>query len=242
MRSLVLKFISLFLSITNAFVASFDLDHQASEPLPGLGWIVEPNTDLASEAQQNGANDGLELLTINHPTIMMGDENPESPLFQSGNHLCPNNPNQSPSRRARSKRGEICPPSRDDNSPPVQNSGQAEPEKENSQESAQPSDSPVNQKPLAPYKDRLLCPVPLAPWPVCGTVDSFYIHYQIIYPVTNAPMGWWIHEYCVPGVYLFFPRRALCDSISLRRQETEFKRSRLLICLVYDSPTLPTGL
>lgn len=201
MRSLVLKLLFLLLLIAIIFVASFDLDYQAAELLPSLGGIVKPNKDLASEAQQNEVNDGLELIASDNPTITTGDEYAESPLFQSGNDKCAYSPNQPSSRRARLKRGEMCMPSRNDNGHPIQENGQAEPEKDNPQESAQPGDSPVDQKPLAPYKDRLLCPIPLAPWPVCGTVDSFYIHYQIIYPVTNAPMGWWIHEYCVPGVY-----------------------------------------
>lgn len=242
MRSLVLKLLFFLLLITIiTFVVSLDLDHQAGELIPNLGGIVEPSMDIASEAQQNEANDGLELFASNDPTLTTGDENSESPLFQSGNDKCSYNHNQPSSRRARSKRGEICRPSRDDTGQPVQNSGQAEREKENPGESPKPGDSPVDQSPLSPYKDRLLCPLPLAPWPVCGTVDSFYIHYQIIYPVTNAPMGWWIHEYCVPGVYLVYPRRALSDSISLRRKQI-LKESWLLIRLVYISPTVPTGL
>lgn len=211
MISLVLKFLSLLLLITVASVASLDLDYQAGELLSSFGGIVGPNKDLLPEAQQNEVHDGLGLISSNNPTPTTGDENSESSLFQSENNKCPYYPNQPSSRRARSKRGEICVPPRDDNGQPVQASGQAEPGKKNPQESAQAGDSPVDQKALAPYKDQLLCPIPIAPWPVCGTVDSFYIHYQIIYPVTNAPMGWWIHEYCVPGVYLVSPRRALCD-------------------------------
>lgn len=198
MISLVLNFLSLLLLIKVAFVASFDLDPQAGELLSSFGGIVEPNKDLPPEAH---VNDGLGLISSNNPTPETGDENSESTLFQNENNKCPDNPSQPSSRRARSKRGEICVLPHDDNGQSVHTSGQAEPEKKNPQESAQPGDSPVDQQLLAPYKDNLLCPIPLAPWPVCGTVDSFYIHYQIIYPVTNAPMGWWIHEYCVPGVY-----------------------------------------
>lgn len=201
MISLVLNFLSLLLLIKVAFVASFDLDPQTGELLSSFGGVVEPNKDLPPEAH---VNDGLGLISSNNPTPTTGDENSESSLFQTENNKCPYNPSQPSSRRARSKRGEICVPPHDDN-------GQAEPEKKNPQESAQPGDSPVDKQLLAPYKDTLLCPIPAAPWPVCGTVDSFYIHYQIIYPVTNAPMGWWIHEYCVPGMYLVSPCRALCD-------------------------------
>ena len=187
--------------ITINFVASFDLDPQADELWPSRDGVVEPNNDLASGAQQNGGKNGLHLIAINHPTLTMGGESSGSPLFQSGNDKCSYNPNQPSSRRARSKRGERCNPSRADPGQSVQDSSQAKPENQNPQDSAQPGDSHIYQAPLVPYKDELLCPVPHAPWPVCGTVDSFYIHYQIIYPVTNAPMGWWIHEYCVPGMY-----------------------------------------
>ena len=205
MISLVLNFLSLLLLINVAFVASFDLDPQAGDFLSSFGGIVEPNKDLPPEVH---INDVLGLISNNDPTTTTVDENSGSSLFQSENNKCPYNPNQPSSRRARSKRGEICVPPRDDNGQSVQASGLAEPEKKNPQENAQPVDSPVEKQPLAPYKDKLLCPLPLAPWPVCGTVDSFYIHYQVIYPVTGAPMGWWIHEYCVPGMYLVSPR---CD-------------------------------
>lgn len=230
MISLALKPLSLLLLIGITFVASFDLDQQAGKLFPGFGGIAEP--------QQNEGNDGLELIATNNPTLTTGEKHSESPMFQSGDHKCPYNPNEPSSRRARSKRGELCVPSRDDHGQPVQDSVQAEPEKEKPQESAQRNDSPGYQEPLAPYKDELLCPVPLAPWPVCGTVDSFYIHHQIIYPVMNAPMGWWIHEYCVPGVYLYSSHRALCDCISLRREQMLWE-SRLLIRLGLSAPRFP---
>lgn len=204
----VLNFLSLLLLINAGFVASFDRDPKASELLSSFSGILEPNKDLPPEAH---ANDRLGLISSIDPTTTTGDEKSKSSLLQSENNKCPYNPNQPSSRRARSKRGEICVPPLDDIGQSVHASELTEPEKKNPQENAQPGDSPAEQKPLAPYKDNLLCPIPLAPWPVCGTVDSFYIHYQIIYPVTNAPMGWWIHEYCVPGMYLVSQRRALCD-------------------------------
>ena len=202
MISLTLKPISLLLLlISSSFVASFDLDQQqAGEPFPSFGGIAEP--------QQNEGNNGLELFASNNnPTLTTTrGKHSEFAIFQSGTHSCSyNNPNQPSSRRSRSKREEVCvPSSSDDHDQPVQDNIQAQPEEEKPPESAQPPDiSPVYQQPLAPYKDKLLCPNPRAPWPVCGTVDSFYIHHQIIYPVMNAPIGWWIHEYCVPGVYLY---------------------------------------
>lgn len=211
MISLTLKPLSLLLLISISFVANFDLDQQAGELFPSFGGIAEP--------QQTEGNNGLELIASNNPALTTGEQYSEFPILQSGNHKCPYNPNQPSSRRARSKRKEVCVPPRDDHGQSVQDNVQAEPEEEKPQESAQPDDIPVYQKPLAPYKDKLLCPIPLAPWPVCGTVDSFYIHHQIIYPVMNAPIGWWIHEYCVPGVYSYSPRRALYDCISLRRKQ-----------------------
>lgn len=211
MISLTLKPLSLLLLISISFAASFDLDQQAGELFPSFGGIAEP--------QQNGGNNGLELIASNNPTLTTGENYSEFPISQSGNHKCSYNPNQPSSRRARSKRKEVCVPSRDDHGQPVHDNIQAEPEEERPQGSAQPDGIPVYQKPLAPYKDKLLCPIPLAPWPVCGTVDSFYIHHQIIYPVINAPIGWWIHEYCVPGVYSYSPRRALYDCISIRRKQ-----------------------
>lgn len=235
---LALKPLSLLLLIGITFVASFDLDQQAGELFASFGGIAEPNKDLASEPQQKEGNNGLELIASNNPTHTTGEEYSEFPIFQSGNHKCPYNLNQPYSRRARLKRGEVCVPSRDDHGQAVQDSVQAEPEEENPQENAQPDDSPVYQKPLAPYKDKLLCPIPVAPWPVCGTVDSFYSHHQIIYPVMNAPMGWWIHEYCVPGVYLYSPRLVLCDYISLRRKQV-LRESRLLTLLRLSAPRFP---
>lgn len=208
MISLILKTLSLLLLISITSVASFELEQQAGELFPGFGGIAEQ--------QKNEGNNGLELIASNNPP---GEKYSEFPIFQSGDHKCSYNPNQPASRRARSKRKEACVPSRDDHGQSVQDNVQAEPEEERPQGSAQPDDIPVYQKPLAPYKDKLLCPILIAPWPVCGTVDSFYIHHQIIYPVTNAPIGWWIHEYCVPGVYSYSSRRTLYDCISLRRKQ-----------------------
>lgn len=202
---------SLLLLISITSVASFDLNQQAGELSPSFGGIAEP--------QRNEGNNGLEPIASNNPTLTTGEKYSEFPIFQSGDHKCLYNPNQPTSRRARSKRGEVCVPSRDDDGQPVQDNVHADPEEKKSQESTQPDDSPVYQKPLTPYKDKLLCPIPLAPWPVCGTVDSFYIHHKIIYPVINAPIGWWIHEYCVPGMYLYSSRRALYDCISLGRKQ-----------------------
>lgn len=203
------KSLLLILLISISLVASFDLDQQqAGELFPSFDRIpAEPH-------QINGDNGLLELIASNNnPTILTtaGGKYSEFAIFQSGTHKkCSyNNPNQPSSRRrSRSKRGEeVCvPSSRDDHDQqPVQDNVQAQPEEEKPQpqESAQPDVSPVHEQPLAPYEDKLLCPIPRAPWPVCGTVDSFYIHHQIIYPVMNAPIGWWIHEYCVPGVYLY---------------------------------------
>lgn len=194
----------LILLISISFVASFDLDQQeAGELFPSFG------AGIAAEPQKNEGNNGLlELIASNNiPTTLTTTGGKYS---EFATHKCSyNNPNQPSSRRARSKRGEeVCvPSSRDDHDQQsVQDNVQAQPEEEKGkpQESAQPPDvSPVYEQPLAPYKDKLLCPIPRAPWPVCGTVDSFYIHHQIIYPVMSAPIGWWIHEYCVPGVYLY---------------------------------------
>lgn len=202
MISLTLKPLSLLLLISISFVASFDLDQQSGGLFSSFGGIAEP--------QKNGGNNGLELIASNNPT---GEKHSGFPIFQSGDHKCSYNPNEPSSRRARLKRKEVCVPSRDDHGQPVQDNVQAEPEEEKPQGRAQPDGIPVYQKPLAPYKDKLLCPIPLAPWPVCGTVDSFYIHHQIIYPVMNAPIGWWIHEYCVPGVYSYSSSRTLYDCI-----------------------------
>lgn len=199
MISLTLKPQSLFLLISISFVASFDLDQQAGELFPSFVGIAEP--------QKNEGNNGLELIASDNPT---GEKHSGFPIFQSGDHKCSYNLNQPSSRRARLKRKEVCVPSRDDHGQAVQDNVQAEPEEEKPQGSAQPDGNPVYQKPLAPYKDKLLCPIPLAPWPVCGTVDSFYIHHQIIYPVMNAPIGWWIHEYCVPGVLFHIPHAGPC--------------------------------
>lgn len=235
---LALRALFLLLLIGITFVASFDLEQQAGELFSSFGGIDGPNHDLASEPQHNEGNNGFEPITGNNPTLTMEEKYSELPIFQSGNHKCSYNPNQPYSRRARSIRGEICVPSHDDHGPPMQDSVQAEPEEENPQESARPDNSPVDQKPLAPYKDKLLCPIPLAPWPVCGTVDSFYLHRQIIYPVMNAPIGWWIHEYCVPGVYLYSSTRALCDYIR-SSQEIGLERHSATNSLGDISPTIP---
>ena len=214
-----LRFLFLLVLIGITFVASFDLGQQAGELFSSFGGIDGPSHDLASEPQHNEGNNGFELITGSNPTLTMEEKYSELTIFQSGIHKCPYNPNQPYSRRARLIRREICVPSHDDYGPPVQDSAPAEPEEEKPQESARPDNSPVDQKPLAPYKDKLLCPIPLAPWPVCATVDSFYIHHQIIYPVMNAPIGWWIHEYCVPGVYIYIPQDGPCAiTFGLRRK------------------------